>query len=184
MMTFAPTPLPGSFIIHPEPFADDRGWFARYYCKKEFSQIGHDKEWVQMNQSVNYKKGTLRGMHFQLPPYSEIKLVKCINGAVYDVIIDLRKGSETFLQWFGAELSSENKQMIYIPAGFAHGFQCLTDQCELLYHHSEFYLPGVEGGISYNDPKFNISWPLPVTVVSTKDLSHPLVDENFKGFDL
>ena len=120
-------------------------------------------------------------MHFQLPPFSEIKLVRCIAGAVYDVIIDLRKGSPTFLHWFGAELSAQNKKMIYIPHGFAHGFETLSDECELIYHHTQFYTASAEGGIQYNDPKININWPLPVTHISERDNQHNLLDENFKG---
>src|SRR4051812_23417187 len=128
-MIFTETTLPGSYTIELEPFTDERGWFARYFCKNEFMQIGHVKDWVQINHSTTYKKGALRGMHYQLPPFSEIKLVRCIAGAVFDVIIDLRKNSSTFLQWVGFELSAKNKRMIYIPQGFAHGFQCLTDHC-------------------------------------------------------
>jgi dTDP-4-dehydrorhamnose 3,5-epimerase len=120
-------------------------------------------------------------MHYQLPPFSEIKLVRCISGAVYDVIIDLRQGSATFLNYFAAELSSTNKKMIYIPEGFAHGFQTLTDDCELIYHHSQFYSPGVEGGIKYDEPKVNIEWPLPVQIISARDNSHSFINDNFKG---
>src|SRR5437762_3973909 len=116
-MNFIPTPLKGSYVIEVHPFTDERGWFARFYCKNEFEQIGHQQEWVQLNHSVSYKKGTIRGMHFQKPPFAEIKMVKCIAGKIYDVIIDLRKNSETFLQWFGVELSAENKKMLYIPEG-------------------------------------------------------------------
>ena len=155
-MIFTATPLAGSYSIDLDPIPDERGWFARYYCKNEFSEIGHTKEWVQMNHSVSYRKGTLRGMHFQEQPYGEIKMVRCIAGSVFDVIIDIRRGSESFLQWFGVELSAANKKMLYIPQGFAHGFQCLCDNCELLYHHSEYYKPGFEGGIRYNDPLVNI----------------------------
>lgn len=180
-MIFTETKLPGSYTIELEPFNDERGWFARYFCKDEFSKIGHTKEWLQMNHSTTFKKGSLRGMHYQLQPFSEIKMVRCIAGAVFDVIIDVRKESLTFLQWFGAELSAENKKMIYIPEGFAHGFQCMTDNCELLYHHSEYYKPNIEAGIRYNDPKINIEWPLPVTTVSKRDISHQCIDENFKG---
>ena len=140
-MIFSPLPLQGSYVIELQPFQDERGWFARFFCKNEFQKIGHKKEWVQINHSFTYKKGTIRGMHFQLTPFREIKMVRCIAGAVYDVIIDLRKGSSTFLQWFGAELSAANKKMMYIPEGFAHGFQCLSDNCELIYHHTEFYKP-------------------------------------------
>jgi|SRR5882724_6891647 len=180
-MTFTPIPLAGSFIIDLDPKADERGWFARYYCKDEFEKIGHTKEWVQMNHSVTYKKGSVRGMHFQVHPYREIKMLRCIAGSVFDVIIDLRKGSDTFLKWFGAELSGGNKKMLYIPEGFAHGFQCLADNCELLYHHSEFYVPTAEAGIRYNDPLINIEWPLPATILSNRDAQHPYLDENFKG---
>ncbi len=180
-MIFNETVLKGSYIIGLNPLADERGWFARTYCKKEFSAIGHQMEWVQMNHSFTNNKGTVRGMHFQLHPFSEIKLVRCIAGAVYDVIIDLRKNSPTFLQWFGTELSAANKKMIYIPEGFAHGFQTLSDGCELIYNHTQFYAAGAEGGIKYNDPKIYINWPLPVNNISQRDNQHNLLDENFKG---
>ncbi len=180
-MIFHPTSLSGSFTIEPEAVQDERGWFARYYCANEFKKIGHDKEWVQMNHSFTHSKGSIRGMHFQLDPFREIKLVRCISGAVFDVIIDLRKDSPGFLNWFGAELSSANKKMMYIPEGFAHGFQTLSNDCELLYHHSAFYLPDKESGIRYNDPRINIEWPLAVTVVSDKDKQHELIDDHFKG---
>jgi len=180
-MIFTETKLQGSYTIELEPFMDERGWFARYFCKDEFMQIGHTEEWLQMNHSATNKNGSLRGMHYQLPPFSEIKLVRCIAGSVFDVIIDLRKNSKTFLQWFGAELSSSNKKMMYIPKGFAHGFQCLTDDCELLYHHTEYYKPNIEAGINYKDPKINIAWRLPVTVISQRDATHPYLNENFKG---
>jgi dTDP-4-dehydrorhamnose 3,5-epimerase len=180
-MIFSETPLQGSHIIELQPFTDERGWFARFYCKNEFKQIGHEKEWVQLNHSATYKKGTIRGMHFQKPPYSEIKMVRCIAGAVFDVIVDLRKNSATFLKWFGAELSAENKKMLYIPKGFAHGFQCLTDRCELIYHHTEFYTPDAETGIKYDDPTINIEWALPVTTISQRDATHPYLDGTFKG---
>lgn len=180
-MIFTPTQLKGVFIIDLQPVGDSRGWFSRTYCKNEFAAIGHDKEWVQLNHSFTSKKGTVRGMHYQLPPFSEIKMVRCIAGAVLDVVIDLRKGSLTFLQWTGVELSAENKKMIYIPEGFAHGFQCLTDNCELLYHHSAFYTPGAEGGIRYNDPLVGINWPLELTEISDRDKVHPFLDKNFKG---
>jgi len=180
-MTFTETLLKGSYVIELNAFTDDRGWFARTYCKNEFAAIGHTAEWVQMNHSFTKDKGAIRGMHYQLPPFSEIKMVRCIAGAVNDVIIDLRKNSPTFLQWFGVELSAQNKKMLYIPEGFAHGFQTLQNDCELIYHHSQFYTPGAEGGIQFDDPKLNISWPLPVTNISERDNRHPLLDENFKG---
>lgn len=180
-MKFTPTPLAGAYLVDVQPFSDDRGWFARVYCKREFGEIGHDKEWVQMNHSVSYRKATLRGMHFQHPPFREIKLVRCIAGAVFDVILDLRSGSPTFGQWYGAELSAANNRMLYIPEGFAHGFQTLEENSALLYHHTEFYTPGAEGGIRYDDPAFAIQWPLTVTVISERDAGHPFVDKNFKG---
>ena len=134
-----------------------------------------------MNHSFTTSKGTIRGMHYQLPPFREIKMVRCIVGAVFDVIIDIRKGSKTFLQWMGVELTAANKKMLYIPEGFAHGFQTLTDNCELLYHHSEFYNPGAESGIRHDDPLINISWPTPLTVISDRDRTHVLLNESFKG---
>ena len=180
-MTFMPTPLAGSYVIDLNPFSDERGWFARTFCKDEFQQIGHTKEWVQINHSVTYKPGSIRGMHFQLPPYSEIKMVRCIAGAVYDVIIDLRKDSAGFLQWFGAELSAKNRKMMYIPEGFAHGFQTLMPDTELIYHHTQFYKASAESGIRYDDPAVNIRWPMAVTMVSERDSGFPYLDKNFKG---
>ena len=180
-MIFNATPLAGAWLIDLEPFSDQRGWFARYFCKNEFQQIGHTKEWVQLNHSASYTTGTLRGMHFQRPPYREIKMVRCIAGAIFDVIVDLRQGSPTFLQWFGAELSAANRRMLYIPEGFAHGFQTLDANVEMLYHHTEFYTPGAEGGYRYDDPAFSIPWPLPVSVISERDSAHPVIDKNFKG---
>jgi dTDP-4-dehydrorhamnose 3,5-epimerase len=180
-MKFVPASLKGVYVIDLEPFADSRGWFARTYCSNEFASIGHDKEWVQLNHSFTRNKGAVRGMHYQLPPFREIKLVRCIAGAVWDVVIDIRKDSATFLQWTALELSAANKKMIYIPEGFAHGFQALTDDCELIYHHSNFYTPGAEGGIRYDDPTVAISWPLPLTDISDRDSQHPLLNESFKG---
>ena len=183
-MKFTETPLKGSFVIDLEPFSDDRGWFARTFCKKDFQEIGHHKEWVQLNHSVTYKKGSIRGMHFQYPPHSEIKMVRCIAGAIYDVIIDLRQESSSFLQWFGAELSADNKKMLYIPEGFAHGFQTLTDDCQLIYHHTSFYVPGAEGGIRYDDQRVNIKWKQPIADISERDKNHPLINDTFKGIKL
>lgn len=180
-MNFVSTPLAGSYLIELKAISDDRGWFARYFCKNEFNTIGHDREWVQMNHSFNSKKGTLRGMHFQLAPHKEIKLVRCVAGAVFDVIVDIRKGSPSFLHWYGTILSAENRNMLYIPEGFAHGFQCLSDNSELLYHHTGFYNPLAESGIRYNDPSIQIKWPLDISVISGKDAGHPYIDKDFKG---
>ena len=179
-MKFIPTILNGSFTIQLDPINDERGWFARYFCKKEFSTIGHNKEWVQMNHSFSLKKGTLRGMHFQKPPHSEVKLVRCIQGSVFDVIIDLRKDSPTFLKWFGTELSAENKLMMYIPEGFAHGFQTLEDNSGLLYMHTAYYSPEAEDGLRYNDPQVNISWPIEISEISMRDTNHDIL-EKFNG---
>ena len=180
-MIFTPTPLSGSYTIEPNILNDERGWFARYYCKNEFKEIGHEKEWVQLNHSVTNKRGTVRGIHFQNLPFREVKMIKCIAGCIYDVIIDLRADSPTFLKWFGVELSAKNRKMLYIPEGFGHGFQCVENNCEVIYHHSEFYTPNSEGGVRYSDPAINIEWPLAVSIVSARDRSFPFVDENFKG---
>jgi dTDP-4-dehydrorhamnose 3,5-epimerase len=180
-MIFTPTKLRGSYIIELSPFSDSRGWFARTYCKNEFQQIGHNKEWVQLNHSVTFTEGSIRGMHYQVRPFREIKMVRCIAGAVYDVIVDLREGSPTFLHWFGTELSAKNRKMLYIPEGFAHGFQTLSNDCELIYHHTEFYNPDAEAGIKYTEPLVNIKWPLPLTEISERDNHHPYLDINFKG---
>ncbi len=180
-MKFSSTNIKGVFVIDLNPIEDNRGWFMRTYCKNEFAEIGHNKEWVQLNHSFTRRMGTIRGMHYQVPPYSEIKLVRCIAGAVIDVAIDLRKGSATYLKWVSVELSAENKRMIYIPEGFAHGFQTLVDDCELLYHHTAYYTPGSEAGIRYDDPAIKISWPLPGADISDRDLAHQLLKESFKG---
>ncbi len=183
-MIFHPLALKGAYLIEPEPFSDERGMFFRFYCKKEFEKINHTKEWVQLNHSITNNTGAIRGMHYQQPPFTEIKMVKCIRGKILDVIIDIRKDSPTFLNWYGAELSETNKLMMYIPEGFAHGFQSLTDDCHLIYHHSEYYAPGVESGLRYNDPMVNIEWPLPSTIVSKRDKDHPLLTNQFKGIEI
>jgi dTDP-4-dehydrorhamnose 3,5-epimerase len=180
-MTFELTPLSGLYIIGLNPFRDQRGWFARYYCKNEFEEGGLTAEWVQMNHSFTQTKGSLRGMHYQHPPYGEIKMVRCIAGAIFDVVVDIRKDSPTFLQWFGTELSAENQAMLYIPKGFAHGFQTLKDNTELLYHHSDYYTPAAEAGIYYKDPMLGISWPIPIADISKRDETLPPLTKEFKG---
>lgn len=181
-MIFSPTPLQGCFEINLTLFTDNRGWFGRYFCTEEFKKIGHNKEWLQMNHSFTEKVASIRGMHFQKPPFQEIKLVRCIKGAIFDVVIDLRLDSPTFLNHYEIELSGENKKMVYIPEGFAHGFQTLTENCELLYHHSALYHSDSESGIRYDDPMVGISWPLPAKVISKRDLGYEFLDKNFKGF--
>lgn len=180
-MKFSETPLKNCYIIEPDVVKDNRGWFMRTFCKDDFHEIGHTKEWLQLNHSVSFKKGSLRGMHYQIPPFAEVKMVRCIAGSVFDVVVDIRESSPTFLKWAGIELSAQNRNMIYIPEGFAHGFQTLTDNCELLYHHTEVYTPGYEGGLHYDDKLLDIQWPLPVTEMSERDRNHPYLDNNFKG---
>lgn len=183
-ISFTESPLKGAFMIDLKPFEDERGWFSRVFCKKEFSVVGHTKEWLQLNHSFTAAIGSIRGMHFQLPPYSEVKLVRCIAGEVFDVIVDLREGSPTFLNWWGITLSAVNRRMIYIPEGFAHGFQTLKGNSELLYHHTAFYNKEAERGIRYEDPALNITWPLPPKDTSSRDNSHPLLSNDFKGLKI
>lgn len=180
-MLFTETLISGVYIISAQPFNDERGWFMRTYCKNEFAQIGHVDDWVQINHSYTKQAGSVRGMHFQHPPYTEIKTVRCIAGKVYDVIVDLRENSPTFLKWFGVELSAENKQTIYIPQGCAHGFQVLTANSELIYCHSVAYNKDNEGAVAYNDPSIGIIWPVPITNISSKDKGYSYLDKNFKG---
>jgi dTDP-4-dehydrorhamnose 3,5-epimerase len=182
-MTFIETPLPGAYLIEINPFSDHRGSFARTFCKNEFRQIGHEKEFVQFNHSITLQKGTIRGMHYQRPPFSEIKLIRCIRGKVYDVIVDIRQGSPTFLDYYGVELSEANNLQLYIPEGFAHGFQTLDDNAQLIYHHTSFYQPGFEGGIKYSDPSIGIDWPLKVTCISDKDNNYEFLNQ-FNGIKL
>lgn len=182
-MIFTETPLKGAYIIETKPFTDDRGLFARTFCKNEFQQIGHTKEFVQFNHSVTTHKGSIRGMHYQLPPFSEIKLIRCIRGKVFDVIIDIRQGSPTFLKHFSIELSEDNRLSLYIPEGFAHGFQTLEDNAQLIYHHTSFYQPGYESGIRFSDPAVGINWPLQVTRISEKDSNYEFLN-NFNGIKL
>lgn len=182
-MIFQQTKLKGAYLIDLEPFQDQRGLFARTYCQREFRQIGHWKPFVQFNHSLTRERGVIRGLHYQRPPHAEIKLIRCVRGRVFDVMIDLRRGSPTFLQYIGVELSDQNRRMIYIPEGFAHGFQTLEDNTELIYHHTAFYTPEAEGGLRYDDPLLNVQWPLAPTYLSEKDQNHLFVDDNFKGIN-
>jgi len=183
-MKFSEMELKGIYIIEPEPFIDERGKFYRVFCENELKEIGYTKKIVQINQSLTKQKGVIRGMHFQFPPKAEIKIVKCVSGSIFDVAIDLRKGSPTFLQWHAEILSAENMKMIVVPEGFAHGFQALENDCEIIYFVSEFYSPSNEGGVRYNDPKINIKWPLEVSNISKKDKELNLLDDNFKGISI
>lgn len=184
MIEICKTTIEDLLIINSKSIQDDRGLFIRFFCKKELHKICQNNEILQINFSKTIKKGTIRGMHFQFPPKSEIKMVRCIKGSVYDVAIDLRKNSKTFLKWHGEILTPENLNMIFIPKGFAHGFQTLEENSELLYLHTEYYNPNFEGGIKYNDPKININWPLEVTQISDKDNKYKYINNNFMGLEL
>jgi len=172
-MRFLETDLDQAWLIEPEPVGDQRGSFARTFCEREFAKKGLEIRFVQHSVSHSRTAGTLRGMHFQRPPHEEVKLVRCIRGAIYDVIIDLRADSPTRGQWTGFELTDSNMRQLYIPAGFAHGFQTLCDDTEINYLISAFYAPEAASGLRYNDPAFGIEWPLAVSVISEKDRAWP-----------
>lgn len=180
-MEFVETGLAGLFIIKHKKLEDDRGFFTRTYCKNLFKEISFDKTFVQFNHSYNREKGTLRGMHFQTKPFREVKLIRCVQGAVIDVAVDLREGSNTFLQSYAVELTQDNLISVLIPEGFAHGFQTLKDHTSLIYNHTEFYEPGYDAGVRYNDPALEINWPLPIKNLSQKDQEFKLINEEFKG---
>jgi dTDP-4-dehydrorhamnose 3,5-epimerase len=179
-MIFKPIPLKGAYLIETEPHFDHRGYFERLICRKELMEIDLANEIVQVNHSFSKKKGTLRGLHFQIPPFSETRIIKCIKGSVFDVAIDIRKESPTFLKWFGLELSTENNRMLYIPEGFAHGFQTLKNNSELLYFHTGYYYPQAEAAISCLDPLLKIEFPLKVTEISDRDKSYPFITHPHK----
>ncbi|AKG23275.1 dTDP-4-dehydrorhamnose 3,5-epimerase [Calothrix sp. 336/3] len=174
-MIFTEIDLKGAFVIDLDQKPDHRGFFARTFCAKEFEEHGLKPTVSQCNLSFNHKKGTLRGMHYQVSPATETKLVRCTRGAIYDVIIDMRPESPTYLQHFGVELSDENRRALYVPEMFAHGYQALTDGAEVVYQVGEFYTPGYERGLRYDDPFFNIQWPLEVTEISEKDKNWALM---------
>jgi dTDP-4-dehydrorhamnose 3,5-epimerase len=175
-MKFTPViELPGLWMIDLEKRADERGYFARSYCEQEFSSRGLNTRWPQSNLTLTLRRGMLRGLHFQAEPKPEIKVVRCFSGAVCDVAVDLRRGSPTFGRWKSFELSAENGRALYIPAGFAHGFQCLSDHCQLFYQMSEFYFQELARGVRWNDRALKIAWPLPDPFVSEKDLALPAI---------
>jgi len=171
-MIFEETPLAGAWLIDLEKRGDERGFFARVFCEKEFAAHGLVTHFVQVNNSLSAQKGTLRGMHYQLAPKAETKLVRCIRGALHDLILDLRPGSPTFGKSYGADLTAENRRMLYVPKGFAHGFITLEDATEALYLVDEFYGPEQERGVRFDDAKFALRWPLAPVVVSDKDRAH------------
>jgi dTDP-4-dehydrorhamnose 3,5-epimerase len=172
-VTFTELPLAGAYVVDLEPRRDERGFFARAFCVKEFEQHGLKTGIVQANLSQNVRKGTVRGMHYQKAPHAEVKIVRCVNGTIFDAIIDIRPGSRTYLQWTGVELSRENRRMLYVPEGFAHGYQALADDSEVLYLVTEYYSPPDEAAIRWNDPRFGIRWPIAEAILSPKDAVHP-----------
>lgn len=183
-MIFEATKLSGAFIIRLEERSDDRGFFARTFCQNEFREHGLNPLVAQCNLSFNYQQGTLRGMHYQLPPAAEAKFIRCIRGAIFDVIVDLRPDSDTYLQHVGVELSADNRVALYVPELFAHGYQALTDGAEVMYQVSEFYTPGQERGLRYDDPALGITWPQDVTVMSDKDASWQALDAEVLARDV
>lgn len=172
-MIFTQTKLEGAFIIDIEPRQDERGFFARSLCRNEFDAQGLNAAMVQMNLGFSHRKGTLRGMHFQTPPFAEVKLIRCTRGAIYDVIIDLRPDSPTRTQWVGVELSDQNRRMVYVPEGFAHGYITLMDDTEMVYQTTQFFSKDHATGVRFNDPAFQIDWPIPAVVVSEQDGNWP-----------
>jgi len=181
---FVKTPLNGLMRLERKVIADDRGHFSRLYCAEDLIEVGNNKSIAQINHTLTRKKGTVRGMHFQYPPHAETKIVSCIKGEVYDVAIDLRKGSPTFLQWHVEILRENDCASFYIPDGFAHGFQTMTNDCELLYFHTDFYSPNEEGAVNAFDPLLKIDWPLKVTEISQRDYNSTFLDSKFKGIDI
>lgn len=182
-MIISSLPLLGAYIIDPEKKEDNRGFFARIFCEEEFKKAGLETKFIQMNDSLSFKKGTLRGMHYQLPDSAEVKIVRCIKGALYDVIVDIRPDSTTFKQWCGVELSEKNRCMMYVPRGFAHGYITLEDNTEIIYFVSSEYSPDKERGISYSDPAIGIQWPIAHSDISVKDENWPDINEAFHCFN-
>ncbi len=174
-MKFIETELKGAYIIEPEHLEDERGFFARTFCEQEFAAHGLEIRFVQCSVSFNRRKGTLRGLHYQAAPHAEVKLVRCTAGAAFDVVVDIRPGSPTYKRWLGVELSSGNHKMLYIPEGFAHGFQSLEDRTELFYQISKAHAPEAARGIRWDDPAIGISWPMKPLVVSARDQGFPVL---------
>ena len=179
--TFATTPLAGLLVVERQRTADERGFFSRFFCAEEFARAGFDRAVAQMNHTLTRRTGAVRGMHFQHPPHAEIKVVTCLHGSVFDVAVDIRRDSPTFLRWHAQILSAENARSLLIPRGFAHGFQALGDDCELLYLHSDAYAPAAEGALNALDPLLAIGWPLELTELSDRDRAHPPIGADFHG---
>ena len=182
--TLNKTPIDGLKTISRHSFADDRGFFERIFCHESLGQLLKNKSVRQINRSFSRKRGTVRGLHFQNPPHAETKIVTCLRGKVWDIAVDLRKGSTTFLQHYAVLLTEENQQSYLIPEGFAHGFQTLTSDCEVLYLHNTDYLKKFEGALNATDPRLAIDWPEHITERSERDLDHTMLTDNFQGIDL
>lgn len=182
-MQFNPASLNGAYTVELEVRSDSRGFFARSFCEREFEENGLESRFRQINNSLGLCKGTMRGLHYQLAPAAEVKLVRCIRGAIYDLIADLRPDSSTFGQTFGAELSAENRTMMYVPRGCAHGMLTLVDNTEVIYLASDFYAPDLERGLRFDDPRLEIDWPLRPVDVSDKDRNWPLFDLDYHGIE-
>lgn len=178
---FNSTPLSGLVLVQRKALEDDRGFFSRLYCAEVFHETGINKSIAQINHTLTRKKGAVRGLHFQYQPHAENKLVSCLRGEILDVAVDIRRGSPTFLHWHGEILSATNRKSLLIPEGFAHGFQALTEDCELIYLHTAFYRPEAEGALNVSDSKLSIAWPLPICDLSPRDRNHTFIDENFQG---
>jgi len=181
---FIPTPLTGLMLVQRKAIEDHRGFLSRFYCAEEFRAAGIDKPVAQINHTLTRQRGAVRGLHFQHPPHAETKLVSCLKGEILDVAVDLRRDSLTFLHWHGEILSAINRKSLLIPEGYAHGFQTLTEDCELIYLHTASYHPEAEGALNVADPRLNIAWPLPVNDLSERDRNHPFISQNFQGIVL
>ncbi len=178
------TPLKDLHILQRIPLGDNRGYLERLFCTEELQAIIPGKQIMQINHTLTQKKGTVRGMHFQHPPHAETKFIMCLQGEVFDVAVDLRHNSASFLKWHGELLSADNHKTLVIPEGFSHGFQTLTDDCELIYLHTAAYNPEAEGALNFADPALDITWPLPLSDISKRDQNHPLIEQNYKGINL
>jgi dTDP-4-dehydrorhamnose 3,5-epimerase len=179
--SFTQTSLSGLWVAQREVFEDSRGVFSKLFCADEFQKVGIDKPITQINHSITRLKGTVRGLHFQHPPHVETKIVSCLKGEIFDVAVDLRNGSKTFLSWQGERLSAKNQRSLIIPEGFAHGFQALTSDCELVYLHTGFYVPEADGGLNVEDKRIGIAWPLPISGLSERDKTHAFVSDDYDG---
>jgi dTDP-4-dehydrorhamnose 3,5-epimerase len=181
---FIPTSLPGLILVQRKVTEDHRGFLSRFYCADEFHEVGLDKPVAQINHTLTRNKGAVRGLHFQYPPHAETKLVSCLQGEILDVAVDLRSDSPTFLHWHSVILSARNRKSLLIPERFAHGFQTLSEDCELIYLHTAAYQPEAEGALNVSDPKLGIAWPLAITEISERDRNHKLIEQDFQGIIL